>query len=273
MWTLHEWAAAPEPRERTPLGPGANTPRPRSQRHGAQPTRSENPHTGARRRCQQPRSCVQPAGPVLPGMPSPCVAFQGRAHTGHGSAAGRTREPTFRVKHTSGPSVRGALRCTEPAGQVWTPGGCWGSEEMSCGHWEPGGGHRRPGLARVWRPGREEGEGKPALGTTRDVVALQGRGATLWSESKWTLNFNFTKRKNPLCEEGRLLSNEHKHISNAEAQSPTSPRAHGQPLGPAARPPAPASRAQLWELLLPGEPGLHWTKNARRVFDNRVLYF
>lgn len=210
-------------------------------------------------------------------MPGPCVAFQGRAHTGHGSAAGRTREPTFRAKHKSGPSVRGAPTYTEPASRVWTPGGCWGQRKCPEGTESlevAAGGPARHGC------GGED---------VRRVKGSPPRGPRgtwgLFREALPPCGQKASGRRSPTSPEQSAHSarrdcffpSEHRHISNAEAQSPTSPGPRsvavlGQPLGPTARPPAPAGRAQLWELLLPGEPGFHWTKNARRVFDNRVLY-
>lgn len=52
---------------------------------------------------------------------------------------------------------------------------------------------------RAWGQGHGEGKVKAAPGTTQDTVAPQVKGATLWSDSQQTLNFNFSKIKNPLC--------------------------------------------------------------------------
>lgn len=45
-----------------------------------------------------------------------------------------------------------------------------------------------------------------ALGTAQGMVALQVKGATLWSDSRQLLNFNFSKTRNPLSYERLLLS-------------------------------------------------------------------
>ena len=73
-----------------------------------------------------------------------------------------------------------------------------------CSIREPGGGNGggEPGMGvgtRAWGQGRGEGKVKAAPGTMQDTVAPQVKGATLWSDSQQTLNFNFSKIKNPLC--------------------------------------------------------------------------
>jgi len=85
---------------------------------------------------------------------------------------------------------------------------------MSCGHQGPppaASGNLEVavgGPAWLGCGGKEVGGGEleAALGTAQDMVALQVKGATLWSDSKQLLNFNVSKTKNPLSYEGLLLS-------------------------------------------------------------------
>lgn len=93
-----------------------------------------------------------PTGPALPGqpsrpvMPSPCVVFQSRAHTRHGSAAKRNVGAYLQGKTKTWTKCEETPRCTEAGCQVQTPSGLLGSEEMSCRHQGP-----PPQHPRTWR--------------------------------------------------------------------------------------------------------------------------